>query len=596
MRAIPSLSDAAIRARVGNQSFQRGLGYFRNQAIFAARRQGQTLKARCQGSADEPYRLEVTFDGSTIAWAHCSCPVGHGGFCKHVAVLLLAWRAHPEDFVEVEELAVTLERRTKAELIGLIQQMLRRDPDLEALLELPLPRASKTRSPANPTAFRRQAAAAFQRADPNQWGIEGTIADELLALKEIGDGFATAGEVSSAVAVYEAVAGEVIENYATFPNDNGELSGVVDASVAALTSLLERTPDDAARLTILRTLFALCRANLANAPDFALTDEARATLVERTTPSERQAIASWVRAILTEEAAALDGADSDAELTDGDPWHDLLFDLEKDTLDDEAYLRACRAAGRFVELVDRLLGLGRVNEAAETFRLSPPHFLVTLAQRLAEAGQDDLAERLVEERLASGDEPTLLSWQKERYVARGDRTRALAVARKLFRSHPSLISYEEIRDLAQPLGRWPTIQAELRAELKRLNRGHLLVETYLADGEIDLALAAVRSDSTRGATGEAGVGYDSDLSLRVAQAAETSRPAEALEIYRRRAERLIEGRNRSSYRAACQLLAKVRTLSEWLGSPDAWSRYLADLRQAHRTLRAFQEELSAAGL
>src|SRR5947209_8464108 len=104
MSNLPTPSETEIRDRVGDQSYQRGLGYFHNDAIVSPRRQGSTLKAECWGTAEEPYRVAVTFASAEIDRAECSCPIGHGGFCKHVAALLLTWQSRPEDFVEIEEL------------------------------------------------------------------------------------------------------------------------------------------------------------------------------------------------------------------------------------------------------------------------------------------------------------------------------------------------------------------------------------------------------------------------------------------------------------------------------------------------------------
>ena len=50
MTAIPRLTEKAIECRVGERSFALGERYFRDGAIFDARLQGQTLKARCEGS------------------------------------------------------------------------------------------------------------------------------------------------------------------------------------------------------------------------------------------------------------------------------------------------------------------------------------------------------------------------------------------------------------------------------------------------------------------------------------------------------------------------------------------------------------------
>ncbi len=46
----------------------------------------------------------------------------------------------------------------------------------------------------------------------------------------------------------------------------------------------------------------------------------------------------------------------------------FLLDLELDTLDDEAFLRVCRETGRVHDLADRLLSLGRIEEALQVAR------------------------------------------------------------------------------------------------------------------------------------------------------------------------------------------------------------------------------------
>ena len=103
MPTIPEITAAAIRDRVGEQSYARGREYFKAGAIRDPRRQGMTLKAGCEGSRPSPYRVEVTFGRRGITAAGCSCPVGEGGYCKHVAALPLTWQVMPEAFVEVEE-------------------------------------------------------------------------------------------------------------------------------------------------------------------------------------------------------------------------------------------------------------------------------------------------------------------------------------------------------------------------------------------------------------------------------------------------------------------------------------------------------------
>jgi uncharacterized Zn finger protein len=87
-----------------------------------------------------------------------------------------------------------------------------------------------------------------------------------------------------------------------------------------------------------------------------------------------------------------------------------------------------------------------------------------------------------------------------------------------------------------------------------------------------------------------------DIALEVARVAEETRPREATELYRQHAERLIAQRGRQNYQEACTYLAKMRVLYEKLGDGEAWTSYITTLREQNRNLRAFKEELAAAGL
>jgi uncharacterized Zn finger protein len=85
-----------------------------------------------------------------------------------------------------------------------------------------------------------------------------------------------------------------------------------------------------------------------------------------------------------------------------------------------------------------------------------------------------------------------------------------------------------------------------------------------------------------------------DMSNRaaVAKAAEEFHPGEAAALYRQLAEDAIDQRNRAAYREACQYLKKAAKLSD----PAEFQRYLAGVLEAHRTLRAFKEEVQKAKL
>lgn len=584
---IPKLSEEDVRSRVGTQSFERGYRYFHDGAIFDARRQGMVLKAYCEGSQPQPYRVRVTFDPGGIQEAHCSCPVGGSGYCKHVAALLLTWLYCSGDFREVEELDTTLERRSKGELIALIKQMLLRQPELEVLFETPLPTSGKRRTPVDPETYRRQAATAFRHVG-YEWGAEEGVADDLEATIEIGDGFVDQEDYASAAAVYQAVAQEVLSHYEGFEDEGGELGEVVNDCVEGLGQCLASVKDDpVTREGILHALFNIYHFDV----DFGgvgLGDDVPNLILEHATPGERHTVADWVR-------AALPPKEKDSW---SDNWHrqeygGFLLELEKEELDDEAYLSICRETGRLKDLVDRLLSLRRREEAAAEAEKASDYDLLQLADIFVTHGHGETAEHLVAERAKTTKDWRILDWLKVRYKERGDFSAALALAQKLFQMHSSLSGYQEVRNLAQQLGVWEELRTQLLTDLTTHNQYDLLTRIYLDEGEIDRALEAVKH--TRSSRFPPAF-WGADLQVEVARAAEETRPHAAIELYHHLVEGLINARGRDNYQRACVHLARMRDLYRRTDRDEEWAHYIADLRERNHNLRALKEELANAGL
>jgi uncharacterized Zn finger protein len=576
MADIPKPTAKHIRQWVGDRSFTLGQRYFDDEAISQARRRGTTLEARCQGSRDEAYRVSVTFKGQKIEQAECSCPVGDGGRCKHVAALLLTWRARPEAFREAEELDAALQRRSKEELIALIRQMLRREPDLESLLELPLPVAGAAPRPVNAEMYRRQAEEAFHRAG-YEWGAASEVADDLLTLKEIGDGFLAQQDPGSAAAVYQGIVTAVLANHQTVHDEPGDLHTVIGACVEGLQqcwATLQADPGQ--RRAILRLYYDILEYD-SEQGGIGLSD-CLPDLVELATPEERRTMAGWVR----EDMAGADG------------WRrenlgGLLLDLEAETLDDETYLRVCRETGRRRDLVERLLQLGRLGEALSEAEAAGDWELLQLADLLVSHRHEGEAERLVRARSERSQDVRLLAWLQKRATDRKDPAAALELAQAVFARQPGPSLYKEIRALARKQKVWDVLRPRLLAPLRKQRTTYVLVPILLEEGEIDEALELVRGERP------SFYSFDSQK-LTVAKAAETKRPRAALEIYREHAEALIQQRGRANYAEACRYLKKVRQLYKTLGEEQDWARYLTRLREDNQSLRALHEELTKAHL
>ena len=440
---FPTMNEGAISDWVGSRSFQRGRSYFKGGDIFETRRQGNTLKALCQGSRPQPYRLWVAGSDEGIKEAHCSCPVGGGGHCKHVGALLLTWLHQPDVFRTVEDPDANLERRSKSELIALIKQMLEVQPDLETLLESTLPADSRSSTLVAPESYRRQAADAFRRSINDwDWGGAGGINVVLGS----GDNFLAQSDYANAGIVYQAVAQEVFEHFEMMHGDDEYIYDVMNRCTQGLGNCLAAGDGDApARERALQALLDIFRSDM-DYGGYGLGEDADELMLEHADAAEKSLIAGWVRAALP-SATGEYGYKRRA-------YGSLLLDLEADHLDDETFLEISRKSGLLDDLVDRLLTLGRLDEAlAEAGRVRDTE-LLNLAKLFSAHGDGHAVEPLVAGRIEKNNDDGLTLWLKDQYEERGELDEALALAQQLLEQHPSLAAYQGVRELSQRLGIW----------------------------------------------------------------------------------------------------------------------------------------------
>ena len=360
---LTSLTQADIQCWVGSASFQKGMPYFSRGAIYDTRLQGQTLKAHCRGSQADSYTLQATLGPAGIASASCSCPVGAGGRCKHVAALLLTWVDAPDFFKAIEDLAAALEARSKAELIALIQQMIQREPDLEMLLEMPHPGIDSGEKPLDAQIIRRQVEHAFRSPNGDWemgWGDPYEIVAELQTLFDLAGQYQAQNSFGHAATIYRTVAETVLDyEDAVVQDDDNWLGSVIDDCVEGLGECMDSTTDAVQRESILKALFDIYAWDLKEG-GIDIGDGVPDILLEQTTPQERQMISGWIR-------PALHGMGDWARQSLGG----LLLDLQADEMDDESFLDACRQTGRLNDLVDRLLTLTRIDEAVRESTARP---------------------------------------------------------------------------------------------------------------------------------------------------------------------------------------------------------------------------------
>jgi uncharacterized Zn finger protein len=581
--SYPDLSVKDIQDWVGQASYRKGESYFHQDAIMEPRRQGSTFKASCLGSSALSYRVQATLDADGIADAECSCPVGNGGHCKHVAALLLAWLDNPESFAQIADTQTALEQRSKPELITLVRQMLQRYPDLEYLLQLPLPIKSTDQTAINPAVIRHQVSHAFGGSYYERSGRDlFEAARDLDELLNLAGQYLEQADRTNAAMIYRVVAEEILRYEDLVTGDESDRLGeLIDDCVEGLGLCLQFLQDSNTRRDILQAIFKVFLWDI-KMGDVGIGDNVPEILLENATIQEKELLAGWIQS----ELPAM--SDWGQQILGG-----LLLDLQAEKLDDESFLEICRQSGRLNDLVNRLLQLGRLEEAICETEKADDYNLLTLADIFVERGHGSLAERMVHARAETSRDFRLSVWLKDYASLQGDFPKVLEWAKRLFLSRPSTAEYLEIKKLAIQINRWPDNKSEMINWLTNHKQFDVLVEIYLEESEIDLALDALEKARM---TARHRWEYPYSLEITVAKAAEESRPEQAIQLYLDRIKSLIDRRGRDNYAEAPNYLKVVRGLYKRLGRQEDWYSLIASLRQENRNLPALLDELKKAGL
>jgi len=202
----------------------------------------------------------------------------------------------------MDTLKKILQQREKPELIAIIQQMLRQEPDLEWLLITPLP-ATTSRKPTiiEPEMYRQQILAAMSAGEYQRKRKRGEVQRRLTAIKTIADEFATQEDYCAALTIYEGLVNEVIEHFNDYRDEYVAFSIILMGCIDGLDSCFAGEEDKPEiRLRVLRTLFAIYRFYIDSGMD--LDEDIAGLLVGNTSPEERQVIAGWVQDALMQKA------------------------------------------------------------------------------------------------------------------------------------------------------------------------------------------------------------------------------------------------------------------------------------------------------
>jgi hypothetical protein len=194
----------------------------------------------------------------------------------------------------MDALKKKLEQREKSELLAIIQHMLRQEPELQWLLNTPLPTASSRRVSLDPDVYRQQILAAMAAGENQRKRKRGEVQRRLTAIKSIADEFVAQENYTAALTIYEVLVTEVIKHFNDYRDEYIAFSVIVMGCIDGLDSCFAGEEDNPEmRLRVIRVLFAIYRFFTDSWMD--LDEDIPGLLVGNTTPEERQIIAGWLR-------------------------------------------------------------------------------------------------------------------------------------------------------------------------------------------------------------------------------------------------------------------------------------------------------------
>lgn len=231
--------------------------------------------------------------------------------------------------------------------------------------------------------------------------------------------------------------------------------------------------------------------------------------------------------------------------------------------------------------------------------LSTPGDYLDIAKVYQNAGQAESALEWAERGVkAFPDDMRIWDFLIDEYSRRGRYEDALEYAWKAFMGRSNLGQYQQLKTLADPVGKWPELREKALSVIREriverrprqvftswsdtFNRSPL-VEIYLWENDAESALAEARQG-----------GCSRELWLQLAGRLEETHPEDAIAIYKTQIEDQIEETNNYAYEAAVCLLQKLGRLMIRCERKDEFKGYRESLRKTYFRKRNFVKLLES---
>lgn len=402
---------------------------------------------------------------------------------------------------------------TREQLVALVERLIARHPDLQDLVDLPLPGELQR---ADGEAVRRHVSHIL-RTMGDDWRASWRAQFELQPIVEMAGAYRTQGRLEDARTVYRAVIDAVLPLYEQLRDEESEIANIVGDCVNGLGACVDASRDPSAREQLLRDAFDVFRWDSLEHGCYGMGDPAAQVLLSRSTAAEKARIAEWVRAALVRSSV----------------WGrrrggQLVLLLVGNGLDDGGREALYAAAGLEKELLELLLAQGRRAEAVALVRASASGDLLALGERLETAGLGEAAADAVDQHPAILETTAhhLREWLVKRGRADERALEELVWDLARFVRSGNVGDWTTVRATAETLGRLPQVLPHALAAVETEKSGFQAARARVlaAAGRVDEA-AAVLSRLPEASWKRA--------AMDVAAAAEAVRPTLAVDLYER---------------------------------------------------------------
>jgi uncharacterized Zn finger protein len=567
------LDRSNLRRMAGAASFERGEDYFANDHVKRLSEEDGVIAAKVQGTY--PYRVKLWLDGKDLDYS-CTCPVGADGeFCKHCVAVGLAWlegsrrklpsgKADQPAVVTKDDVRAYLKGQDKDALVDMLVEHAAQDERLGQRLFLKT--AKNTAKGLNLASYRR---AIDEAVEPDGFvsyrdaynytqGIDEVI-DSIEELLKEGNSAAVIDLAEYALDAVESAMGSIDDS-------DGHMGGILERLQELHLKACKKAKPDPESLA--RRLFGW---ELRTDYDtfYGAAETYGGVLGEKGLFAYRQlAEAEWAKV-----PALRPGRDNT-----------------------EKYGKRFRIT-HIMETLARRSGDIEALVAVKQRDLSLAYYYLDIAETYKRAGQHDKALEWAERGVKAFPKRTdsrLREFLANEYHRRKRHDAAMALVWAEFTESPVLSEYQKLKTHAGRIGEWTSwrdnaleyfrLQIAEASSERRKNRWPTyrtadhseLVRIYLWEKDIETAWHEAQAG-----------GCSNSLWLELAGKREKEHPEDALSIYQRQIEPVLDRKNNEAYEEAVDFLGKIRELMVRLGRESEFTDYATKLRAAHKAKRNF---------